>query len=72
VCCLILGSVTKVQWSDNWVAFGETVLQIVMLQSEDHSQRACLPVALQKIVINPLEHQSEAQGQLNSYNGTPI
>jgi hypothetical protein len=62
MCCIILGSVTKVQWSDNWVAFGETVLQTVMLQAEDHSQSLCLPVALQKIVINPLEHQTESQG----------
>ncbi|XP_033608867.1 fatty acid synthase [Cryptotermes secundus] len=55
------GSVAKVQWSDNWVAFGESILQLVMLQSEEHSQNLCLPVALQKIVINPLEHQTETQ-----------
>jgi hypothetical protein len=62
VYCHILGSVAKLQWSDNWVTFGETILQLVMLQSEEHSQSLCLPVALQKIVINPLEHQSETQG----------
>jgi hypothetical protein len=64
--------VAKVQWSDNWVAFGETILQLVMLQSEEHSQSLCLPVALQKIVINPLEHRIETQGLFNSYSRTPI
>jgi hypothetical protein len=58
----MLGSVAKVQWSDNWVAFGETILQLVMLQCEEHSQNLCLPMALQKIVINPLGHQTEIQG----------
>jgi hypothetical protein len=63
--CSIAGSVAKVQWSDNWVAFGETLLQLVMLQSAEHNQSLHLPMALQKIIINPLEHQSGTQGLLS-------
>jgi hypothetical protein len=65
----IVGSVAKVQWSDSWVAFGETLLQLVMLQSTEHYQSLHLPVTLQKVIINPLEHRSETQGLLSSHVG---
>jgi hypothetical protein len=61
---LIIGCIAKVQWSDNWVAFGETLLQLVMLQSAECNQRLHLPVAIEKIIINPLEHQDKTQGLL--------
>ena len=64
---LILGCIAKVKWSDNWVAFGETLLQVVMLQSAECNHSLHLPVAIQKIIINPMEHQDETQGMLISY-----
>jgi hypothetical protein len=62
----IIGCIAKVQWSDNWVAFGETLLQLVMLQSAEHNQNLHLPVAVEKIIINPLEHQNKTLGLLTS------
>jgi hypothetical protein len=64
---LITGCIAKVQLSDNWVAFGETLLQLVMLQSAECNQRLHLPVAIEKIIINPLEHQDKTQGLLIRY-----
>jgi hypothetical protein len=65
--CSLVGCVAKVKWSDNWVAFGETLLQLVLLQSAENTQSLQLPMALRKIIINPLEHQSQNQGLLSLY-----
>jgi hypothetical protein len=64
--------VAKVQWSDSWVAFGETLLQLVMLQSAEHYQSLHLPVALQKVIFDPLDHRSETQGLLSSLVGNVL
>jgi len=64
---LIVGCIAKVQWLDNWVAFGETLLQLVMLQSAECNHSLHLPAAIEKIIINPMEHQNETQGMLISY-----
>jgi len=64
---LIVGCIAKVQWSDNWVAFGETLLQLVMLQSAECNHSLHLPVTIEKIIINPMEHQDEKQGVLILY-----
>ncbi|PSN47319.1 hypothetical protein C0J52_04420, partial [Blattella germanica] len=47
------GCVAKVQWANNWVVFGETLLQIIMMHSSRDWRKLKYPAAIQKIVINP-------------------
>ncbi|KAJ4428213.1 hypothetical protein ANN_24228 [Periplaneta americana] len=62
------GCTARVQWTDNLVAFGESLLQMAMLHSMEYSQSLQLPVALQKVIVNPSELQSPVQGVDAVYN----
>lgn len=51
----------QVQWSDNWVTFIDSMLQLSILQSAESSQSLQKPVSFQKLVINPTTHKEPTQ-----------
>nr|CAD7400388.1 unnamed protein product [Timema cristinae] len=59
VCADNLGTTGKVQWSDNWVAFMDNMLQMQILQED--TRGLFVPTSIDKLTIDPKAHQSILQ-----------
>ena len=56
----IIGCVAKVQQIENWIVFGEVLLQLIIMQSAEAVQK--LPLKMQRIVFDPSRHDNNCQG----------
>ncbi|XP_063924503.1 fatty acid synthase-like [Zophobas morio] len=52
--CTIDASVGLIKWKNNWCAFMDNMLQMKILQSD--TRLLFVPVAIKKIIIDPLKH----------------
>ncbi|CAG2054468.1 unnamed protein product [Timema podura] len=59
VCADNLGTTGKVQWSDNWVAFMDNMLQMQILQED--TRGLFVPTSIDKLTIDPKAHQNILQ-----------
>lgn len=52
--CNINASKGKVQWQNNWIAFLDNMLQIILLQSD--SRNLYVPTGIDQLIINAPQH----------------
>nr|CAD7197600.1 unnamed protein product [Timema douglasi] len=50
------GSTAVIEWSNDWLLFLDSLIQLAILHKGEDSQQMQLPLSFQKVIIDPLRH----------------
>nr|CAD7399917.1 unnamed protein product [Timema cristinae] len=55
------GSTSVIEWSNDWLLFLDSLIQLAILHKGEDSQQMQLPVSFQKVIIDPLRHPEKRE-----------